>query len=553
MNKAGIGILDRRRVALESDRTGVETVWQLIEMYMFPFRGEFFGNPVSEMMVDWRKRKVYDGTAAIASQNLAANMNSGLTNPLFQWFLLKVRQEELNDDHGVKKWLQFTAKRIFEALQDSNFELSANECYLDLPTYGTSCMIEEVEENKVGDLKELVFSAAPPGEYVFETDAKGNNINFWRVLKWTSKQLEEKFGYDKLPEVIQLQLKNQPDNTDKHNVVLCIYKRHDIDEMNRFQVLSAEKRPYGRIYYLEAGLHQLGEEGGYYEMPVYTPRWRTTSGSIWGNSPAMLCLSNVLSLNELEEYILKNLEKAVDPPTIGTKRGVVGDVDLSAGGHTVVRSVNDLIPFLSKGDFNAGELKSNDLRDMINRTFFMDQLQLKQSPAMTATEVNARFQLMQRLLGPTLNRLQVDWLDPLIQRTFGILYRYKKLPDLPAALQNAEAELDIEYAGPMAKAQQENQAAAIEQYLETIAQMAAVFPAVLDVPKVSELAVQLAELRGLQLDKVFSKAEQQAKQYEQQKAALRAQELEQADQQAGILKQQAEAGLKNKMAASEEG
>ena len=42
---------------------------------------------------------------------------------------------------------------------------------------------------------------------------------------------------------------------------------------------------------------------------------------------------------------------------------------------------------------------------------------------MTATEVQVRYELMQRLLGPTLGRFQSEFLNPLIERVFGIMFR----------------------------------------------------------------------------------------------------------------------------------
>lgn len=548
-----IAKLEQKRTLLESERTGVELVWQLIEQFIFPFRGEFFGGTAEEGSVDWRRREIYDGTAAIANQNLAANMNSGLTNSLYQWFQLKLRNKELNANKEVKDWLQRSAARIFEELQDSNFELKANETYLDLPSYGIGAQVEEVDENPDGSLKEIIFSSIPVGEYVFETDINGRLINFWRKLNMSIVQLEEKFGYWGLPAKIQEKIDSKQVSTEKEEVIFCIFRRKDVDAESKFSVIDPLSRPFGKIYYLVAGEHELGSEGGYYEMPVYLPRWRTTSGSVWGNSPAMLCLSNILSLNELLEYILKNAEKNVDPPTVGTKRGVIGDVDLSAGGHTTVRSIKDLVPFLSGADFRSGEMNKADLRDMINRTFFMDQLQLKESPAMTATEVNARFQLMQRLLGPTLNRLQVDWLDPLIQRTFGIMFRYKELPEMPQILLDNEANLDIEYTGPMAKAQQEVRAAAIEQFLGTTTALLEAFPDIRRVPKAAELVEELAELRGISVDMLNSKAEQNTGKQAEQKAMQDQQTLDQAEQGVGVMEKAtrigAEAGGQNTEAA----
>lgn len=533
--------LEKRRLARESERTGIEIIWKLIEAYIFPFRGDIYGSTAPDGTINWHKRKIYDGTAAVANQNLGANMNSGLTNPLFQWFFLTIRQKEYRDIREVKEWLQEVGRIIFEQLRDSNFNLKANECYLDLPSYGTAAMVEEVEETDTGDLDRIVFDSMSVGDYVFEVDAEDNILTFWKKREWDIQQLEEKFGLFGLTEKLRQKAINNPNDTTKHEIIYCIFRRKAIDIDDRFQVVAPINRPYGRVYYTLAGKEMLGEEGGFYEMPIYLPRWRTTSGSVWGNSPAMVCLSNTLTLNEIIEYILKNLEKVVDPPTKGTKRGVISDVDLSAGGHTVVRNLKELDFFHAGGDFNAGEMSKKDLREMIKECFFMDQLQLKESPAMTATEVNARFQLMQRLLGPTLNRLQEDWLDKVVERTFGIMFRYKKLPPMPQILADNEIEWDIEYAGPIAKAQQEAQAQSIERFLTTVGNMKAVFEEAGDVPKVDELLLSLAELRGIPLDKLNDLAERTASGQRRGKQAALANSLQVLEGGANVAKTAAEA------------
>jgi len=101
-----------------------------------------------------------------------------------------------------------------------------------------------------------------------------------------------------------------------------------------------------RILYEDAT--QLGDEGGYFEMPAFVPRWRKTAGSQWGYSPAMVCLSDVLTLNQLVELILIAGEKVVDPPVLGRRRGVFGDVDLRAGGYTTVADEKSITVFESK-------------------------------------------------------------------------------------------------------------------------------------------------------------------------------------------------------------
>ena len=135
------------------------------------------------------------------------------------------------------------------------------------------------------------------------------------------------------------------------------------------------------------------------------------------------------------------------------------------------------------------------LVDSIRNAFFQNQLELKESPAMTATEVNVRYELMQRLLGPTLGRLKTDLLNPLVQRSFNILYRAGQLEEMPQEL--SAAPLDIEYNGPLPRAQQSDTAMAIEQWLMGLGQMAQIFPEALDLADTDEAVRAIATLRGV--------------------------------------------------------
>ena len=113
---------------------------------------------------------------------------------------------------------------------------------------------------------------------------------------------------------------------------------------------------------------------------------------------------------------------------------------------------------------------------------------------MTATEVNMRYELMLRMLGPTMGRIQHDFLDPLVQRTFRILFRANQLLPVPEIISEQSAEMDIEYLGPLSRAQKSDQVANIERYVATLGGMAQFAPEVLDVLDPVETAREIGAL-----------------------------------------------------------
>ena len=155
---------------------------------------------------------------------------------------------------------------------------------------------------------------------------------------------------------------------------------------------------------------------------------------------------------------------------------------------------------------------------------------------MTATEVNVRYERTLRMMSPTLGRLQNDLLDRVVINTFNMLLRHKQLPPPPQGVQ--EEQYDIEYTGPMPRAQKAEVAQNIENWLLGGAQLAEVYPGIRDIPDIDQAMVTIAENRGVPA-KVINTSEEitktrkdraDAEQRMQEAEALRA-EGEAAEQQ----------------------
>lgn len=527
----------------KSVRTNIESTFEVIERFVVPFRGRFFYSNLSELEVDWRKRDIFDATAVIANQNLASNLHAGLTNPSIQWFEIIFRDKDLNKDQEAKRWLEEVSRRVYVALQESNFNLEANEAYLDICSYGTSVVVEEVEEDN-GAFESLNFSATPIVQCHFEQNADGGVEYFYRELQWTPVQMLTKFGQEGIPKEIYEEAMSSKGLDKRYTVIYCVYPVQANKKNDTRQILPPDQRPYAWKYFLHKDSTELGEGGGYYEMPAFVPRWRSNVESMWGYSPAMIVLSDILTLNQLVELILKSAEKVVDPPILTTRRGVFGDIDLDPAGVTVVQNTDSITPFISGARFDVSHLEKRELQQGIREAFFMDQLELKESPAMTATEVNARMVLMQRLMGPTLSRLQADFLDPLIKRTFMILMRYKQLPTAPDVVRDAGAELDIEYMGPMARSQKAEIALSIERWIGTVAAMSEQYPEAKDLVNIDESVRELGNAGGVPASVINSDTEVTTIREKREADMKKAQELQMAEQ-GGKAMQEVGAGLES--------
>lgn len=488
--------LKRRFDQLKVMRSGVEQVWNDIERYFMPLGSG--GKPyvqVVESSVEWRRPDVWDSTAIDAAQKLAASIHGSVTSPAIRWFKLAWRDEDLKKDVEAAKWLDDVGDDVFDCLQDSDFNTEIASADQDLVGYGNAFVIQEpVSET---EWRGLDFLALHIREGYFEPDHKDQIKTFFRRLSWSAVQILSKFGKDGCPEHILKKAQDGKNLEERIEVVFCVFTRDDVvadlerrrgrNQKRQKQRLNKRRRnpvetdevtyplapalrPFGFCYFLAENGDCLGEEGGYYEMPVMLARWQKTAGSMWGHGPCNILLPTVKYLNAYMELDHGAAAKVVDPATLVTERGLLSDLDLDPGGITVVRDVDkDVKVHESKARFEVSEKKLAELRGMVERGLHNNELTLKDSPAMTATEVTARYELMNRILGSTLSRIENDLLSPIVKNAIGHMWRAGQLATMPESVKrkfsSGEAEFNIEYQGPLSRAQRTDEVAAIERVL----------------------------------------------------------------------------------------
>src|SRR5947209_7890009 len=90
--------------------------------------------------------RLFDSTAIVSNELLAASLQGALTSDAFKWFRLKTRKQELNDQKPVAEWLDEVADRIYLAFRQSNLNSELQEVYLDLGCFGNGMLyIEEAD------------------------------------------------------------------------------------------------------------------------------------------------------------------------------------------------------------------------------------------------------------------------------------------------------------------------------------------------------------------------------------------------------------------------
>ena len=514
---------------MESQRQTWENHWQEILDYVMPRKAE-----VSFQRSKGEKRTevLFDSTAVTACTLLAASLQGTLTSPSLPWFSLKLRDQDLNQERDIQVWLEDTASRMYDVFNESNFNTEVHELYLDLVSIGTGALF--VEESRKGFNEEGVhFNALHIKEYFIAENINGKVDTLYRKYKLTARQAVQEFGEDNVGEKVLEAAKEKPDK-----IFNFIHAVEPTEDYERATGKSATKLPFHSCHVCMEDKMKV-RVGGYNEFPYLVPRWSKATGEIFGRSPSYNALPDIKTVNKAVEIGLKAWAKAIDPPLLVQDDGVIGRVRMTPGGITVVRNDGAIKPLQIGSNWQITDMKENQLRTAIRQAYYSDQLQLQEGPQMTATEVQVRYELMQRLLGPTLGRFQSEFLNPLIERIFGIMLRNDALLERPEML--TEAEIDIEYVGPLARSQRMEEVTAIDRLYELVFGVAQADPSIMDLinhdvamrARATLLGVPKTILRGQ--DEVDAIREQRAEQQQMQ------QQMAMQQQQSEIQKTQGEA------------
>jgi len=519
----------KRLASMASARQTWEDHWQEILDYVMPRKAE-----VTFIRAKGEKRTeiLFDSTAITANNLLAASLQGTLTSPSLQWFYLKIKNPEFNQDREVQLWLEDSAKRMYDLFNETNFNSEVHELYLDLCSIGTGCLF--VEEGKEGFDKDLIhFNCLHISEYYIQENVDGYVDTLYRRYKLTARQAVQEFGEDNIGEKITEAIKDKPDKM--FNFIHAVEPTQDYE---RSVGKVATKLPFHSCHVCEED-KMVVRSGGYNEFPYLVPRWAKATGEIFGRSPSYNALPDIKTLNKAVEIGLKAWSKAIDPPLLVQDDGVIGKVRMTPGGITVIRNDAAVQPLQIGSNWQITDLKETQLRTAIRQAYYSDQLQLQEGPQMTATEVQVRYELMQRLLGPTLGRFQSEFLNPLIERVFGLMLRAGALSLAPDIIENQQ--VDVEFVGPLARSQRMEEAVAVERLYQLAMQIGQADPQILDIINHDQAIRMRAELLGVPksvlrgVDEVEEIRQQRAEQQQME------QEMMMQQQQAETMKSQAEA------------
>jgi Bacteriophage head to tail connecting protein len=429
--------LQSRYQKVRERRATWESLWQECYDFALPTRDSAVRGASAGAR---RWDKIFDGTAPDAVDQLAASLMAQLTPPWARWFGFTAGPDVGAEERPSLAAELERATGIMQSHFDrSNFAVEMHQCYLDLVTAGTACLL--FEEAAPGESSAFRFTAVPLAQAVLEEGPSGKLDVTFRRNEYTIPQLTARFP--KARGIEQLAARSVDDADARIPVIEAV-----VPERNGYAYLAMAEPG------LSGGGHDIDvlAEGRFSSPPFINFRWLKAPGEVYGRSPVMKALPDIKTANKVVELVLKNASIAVTGIWQADDDGVINPATIKLVPGTIIpKAVGSagLTPLETPGRFDVSELVLDQLRDRIRKALFVDQLGQVNGPRMTATEVLERAAQMARVLGATYGRLQSELLSPLVTRARGILARRGEIANLP--LDNRTVVL--EYKSPQARYQ----------------------------------------------------------------------------------------------------
>ena len=455
----------RQKDSLKALRCPHEETWRQCYLYTYPIKASgFYGDNYDAREAQTKRAELLDSTATKSSRILASAIVAGMTPANSLWFGLDVG----NESDEERRWLSDNAKLLWENIHLSNFDSAGYESALDIVIAGWFVLyIDEADEGgfmfEQWSLSNTYVSASKPGGLV---------DTIYREFSLTAEQAYNTYGDELSADTIKL-AKEKP--SELVQFILCIHPRTTYVTSPKL----AKNMPFASVH-IECNAKKTVRESGYHEFPCVVPRWLMIPETPYAIGPVFDALPDIKMLNEMKRMQLAAADLAIAGMWIAEDDGVLNPRTVKVGPRKIIvaNSVDSMKPLQTGSNFQLSDILVSNLQASIREALMADQLQPQDGPAMTATEVHVRVGLIRQLLGPVYGRLQSEYLQPLIERCFGIAYRAGVFSPPPESLRNRE--FNVKYNSPLSRAQKLEDVTAIERLHMSVAQVAQYNPAVLD-------------------------------------------------------------------------
>lgn len=460
--------------ALKNERSSWMAHYQELSNHLMPRSGRFFVQDRNNGAK--RHNNIYDSTGTRANRVLSAGLMGGATSPARPWFRMAVQDKELMKSPAVKLWLSQVTELILTVFQKSNTYRALHTMYGEMGCFGTGANLI------MPDFKDVIRNyPLTAGEYCLAQNWRGEVCTLYREFQKTVGEMVSEFGRDACSTAVQ-NLYDRGSLDAWVTLIHAIEPRSDRDPSKR-----DSKNMAWKSVYLEFGSDnsKVLRESGYKRFPGIAPRWEVGGGDIYGNSPGMEALGDVKQLQHQNLRLGQAIDYKTKPPIQIPVSMMNQKLDTLPGGTSYYDPSlpNGKIQSIWDVNLDLNHLAQNmdQVRNRIGQAFYTDLFLMLSNidhTGMTATEVAERHEEKLLMLGPVIERLDNEGLNPLVDNAFDQLVEAGALPEAPPELQGQM--LQVIYTSVLAQAQRAVSTNGIDRFVGNLGQIATFKPDVLD-------------------------------------------------------------------------
>lgn len=475
---------------LKDQRSSWEPLWRDIRDYCLPDMGCFSGEDAS----DGHKRygRILDPEAIDCADILAAGLLSGVSSPSRPWLRLTTLDDELDRVPAVAEWLDKVQRRMLTIFSKAEIYNQLHQSYLELVAFGSACTMILPHPEQIVHLQNLTI-----GQYWLADDPFGRVDTVYRKLSMTAKQMVQQWGLENVSSQVRNDYERNP--YAKHDIIHVVEPRLDrnpdkIDNMNL---------PWRSVYFEENQSDRILSESGFRDFPALCPRWMTIGGSVYGRGPGAKALSASKALQQMAYRFATLIDYYTDMPVAYPDTFTNALRHMRPGGRIPINAgANELASLRPawevKNDPQSVLTAIQARRADIQRMYYVNVFQMiaaNQNSDRTATEVAALEQEKVMMMGPVLERLHSELLDPLVSNTFNFMVEQNALPEVPDDLNGKN--LSVEYISVLAEAQRTSSVTGIVRWAQQIGMLTQLNPNAVDRIDIDKTIEELADINGI--------------------------------------------------------
>lgn len=475
----------KAKASLAAGRDPLDAHWNELAYHYLPFRKITHG-AIPELH---QSDQCFDSTARRSAIIMANGLSSLVTPREEIWFEFQPPRELRENDEAVRFYRQ-VSEVARELIESSNFYEEMQECYLESPVFGTTCLfLGEAEDDGI------YFLNQPIGSYYISEDSRRRVNCVYRDLQYTADQAAEEFGLENLPDQIRSKVGNPSSKTQTFSFIHAVFKRTEIDQ-------DKKQKPFASIVVSEQG-KKVVQDDGYDEFPFAVHRYRRHGRCPWGFGCGSIALADPRQLEHLNQLMDVATEKAVFPP-VQAPNNLEGEIGLGSLEITYLDATDPNSPHMLKEWGNSGRIdyaaaRIEDKRKQIEEAFHVDLFQLfanrTSRQPLSATEASYAAAEKITQFSPVFGRLVSEMLDPILTRIFGIIIRRGYAGAIPPVvtkqLANGNASValpGILYKNRIMLAMQTRNNRALMEYMTLVQPILSLYPQAADIfnfPKIS--------------------------------------------------------------------